>query len=136
MEAGRLPCFHRGGTRTPHSYGSLSSADLHIVVMGDPFVGIVHPSKVYNIRRLGIPFLYVGPRESHVSEMNPDFAAAHGDVDTVVRHIRAAAATNVFPIRGAAPSVGVQAQLVARMVSVLERAGASSAALDSETVRV
>ena len=40
---------------------SLSAADLHEVVMGDAFVGIVHPSKVYNIRRLGIPFLYVGP---------------------------------------------------------------------------
>ena len=40
------------------------------------------------------------PRESHVSEMKPDFAAAHGDVDTVVRHIRAAAATNVYPMPG------------------------------------
>ena len=28
---------------------SLSSADLHVVVMGDAFTGIVHPCKIYNI---------------------------------------------------------------------------------------
>src|SRR5262249_40016417 len=31
---------------------SLSAADLQVVVMGDPFVGIVHPCKLYNILRL------------------------------------------------------------------------------------
>ncbi len=48
---------------------SLSAADLHVVVMGDRFVGIVHPCKVYNILHLGIPFLYVGPTESHVVDL-------------------------------------------------------------------
>ena len=48
---------------------SLSAADMHVVVMGDPFVGIVHPCKVYNILRLGIPFLYIGPAESHVTDL-------------------------------------------------------------------
>ena len=59
---------------------SLSSADLHVVVMGNPFVGLVHPCKVYNIRALGLPYLYIGPSESHISELDPTFSAAHGDV--------------------------------------------------------
>jgi hypothetical protein len=70
---------------------SLSSADLHVVIMGDSFVGIVHPCKVYNIRVLGIPYLYIGPNPSHVTEMKPFAAAAHGDMDTVVASIRSAA---------------------------------------------
>jgi colanic acid biosynthesis glycosyl transferase WcaI len=72
---------------------SLSSADLHVVVMGDPFVGIVHPCKVYNIRALGIPYLYIGPSASHITELNPSAAVRHGDVDAVVASIRRAAAS-------------------------------------------
>jgi hypothetical protein len=33
---------------------SLSAADLHVVVMGDKYVGIVHPCKVYNVLAVGI----------------------------------------------------------------------------------
>jgi len=73
---------------------SLSAADLHTIVMGDQFVGIVHPSKLYNILSIGSPFLYIGPAESHVSEIAAQtknsygaYSARHGDVDTVVKHI-------------------------------------------------
>jgi hypothetical protein len=77
---------------------SLSAADLHAVVMGDQFVGIVHPCKIYNILNIGTPFLYIGPTPSHVSEIASDisakrnngyraYAAANGDVDTVVKSI-------------------------------------------------
>jgi colanic acid biosynthesis glycosyl transferase WcaI len=73
---------------------SLSAADLHVVVMGDPFVGIVHPSKIYNILRVGAPLLYIGPRPSHVSEildnLNGDYlseAVAHGKVEQVAQRI-------------------------------------------------
>src|SRR3954451_14666343 len=45
--------------------GSLSAADLHVVVMGDPFVGIIHPCKIYNVLAIGSPVLYIGPEESH-----------------------------------------------------------------------
>ena len=67
---------------------SLSAADLHVVVMGDEFVGIVHPCKVYNIMSVGAPVLYIGPEPSHVT----DIAASqdgrfsltrHGDVEGV-----------------------------------------------------
>jgi colanic acid biosynthesis glycosyl transferase WcaI len=74
---------------------SLSAADLHVVVMGDPFVGTIHPCKIYNVLNIGAPLLYVGPTTGHVPDIfkNKDahfFSAAHGDVPTVVNHIRCA----------------------------------------------
>jgi colanic acid biosynthesis glycosyl transferase WcaI len=74
---------------------SLSAADLHAVVMGDPFVGIVHPCKIYNILTIGSPFLYIGPTPSHVSEIISSmennhcrgYTANSGDVETVVQSI-------------------------------------------------
>ena len=73
--------------------GSLSAADLHVIVMGDPFVGIVHPCKIYNILQLGTPYLYIGPSESHLSDIGREsssqevYRADHGAVDTVVQNI-------------------------------------------------
>jgi colanic acid biosynthesis glycosyl transferase WcaI len=74
--------------------GSLSAADLHLVVMGDPFVGLVHPCKIYNVLRIGSPVLYIGPEPSHVSEIlaqcNGDLPfgrARHGEVANVIQHI-------------------------------------------------
>ena len=55
----------------------LSAADLHTVVMGDAFVGIVHPCKLYNILRIGSPFLYIGPKKSHVSEIAGQLNSGH-----------------------------------------------------------
>ena len=73
---------------------SLSAADLHVVVMGNEFVGIVHPSKLYNILTVGSPFLYIGPKETHISDIaaktNGEYGshtAAHGDVEGVVKQI-------------------------------------------------
>jgi glycosyltransferase involved in cell wall biosynthesis len=73
---------------------SLSAADLHVVVIGDPFVGIVHPCKIYNILRIGAPVLSLGPAVSHLSEIAevaradvPWFSAGHGHVDQVIKHI-------------------------------------------------
>ncbi|HET8781099.1 MAG TPA: glycosyltransferase family 4 protein [Pyrinomonadaceae bacterium] len=73
---------------------SLSAADLHTVVMGDAFVGIVHPSKVYNIMAVGAPILYIGPETSHVTDLvnsgHQFFFTRHGDTTSVVAHIIAA----------------------------------------------
>ena len=67
--------------------GSLSAADLHVVVMGDEFVGIVHPCKVYNIMSIGAPTLYIGPQPSHVTDIalqrGKFFLTRHGDVEAV-----------------------------------------------------
>ena len=106
--------------------GSLSAADLHVVVMGDRYVGIVHPCKVYNIRAVGVPYLYIGPSESHVTELRPDFAAAHGNVEAVVSHIQAVAARG--PLAGVPiPADGADLQsrdrLLPQLIQALERTG-------------
>lgn len=74
---------------------SLSAADLHVVVMGDEFVGIVHPCKVYNIMSIGAPTLYIGPTPSHVTDIASQqqgkfFITTHDDVDGVVKAVREA----------------------------------------------
>ena len=63
--------------------GSLGAADLHVVVMGGAFVGIIHPCKIYNILSLGIPVLYIGPKEGHIPDLVPAsadwfYAGSHG----------------------------------------------------------
>ena len=66
---------------------SLSAADLHVVVMGEKFVGIVHPCKVYNIMSVSAPALYIGPTPSHITDIASSqgkfFLTRHGDVDAV-----------------------------------------------------
>jgi len=66
---------------------SLSAADLHVVVMGEKFVGIVHPCKVYNIMSVSAPALYIGPTPSHITDIalshGKFFLTRHGDVDAV-----------------------------------------------------
>lgn len=75
---------------------SLSAADLHLVVMGNPFVGIIHPCKVYNVLRVGAPLLYIGPSPSHITDLldqlnsSETYRARHDDVDAIVKTILAA----------------------------------------------
>ena len=68
---------------------SLSAADLHVVVMGDAFVGIVHPCKIYNIMSVGGPVLYIGPQPSHITDLDYRgmFFTHHDDVAGVVSRI-------------------------------------------------
>jgi len=73
---------------------SLSAADCHVLVMGNEFVGILHPCKVYNVLAVRAPFLYIGPPESHIADIISQIGAgphavgaAQGDVEGVVRHI-------------------------------------------------
>jgi colanic acid biosynthesis glycosyl transferase WcaI len=80
---------------------SLSAADLHVVVMGDPLVGIVHTCKIYNIMCIGAPVLYIGPAKSHVMDIAagngiPLASANHGDVDLVVQRILASVAASAI----------------------------------------
>ena len=71
---------------------SLSAADLHVVVMGNEFVGIVHPCKVYNIMSVGAPTFYIGPTPSHVTDIASQhqsrfFITTHGDVHGAIKAI-------------------------------------------------
>jgi glycosyltransferase involved in cell wall biosynthesis len=71
----------------------LSAADVHVVIMGDRFSGIVHPSKIYNVLKINSPLLYIGPRESFITNLinrerkDMTASALHGDVDSVVEII-------------------------------------------------
>jgi hypothetical protein len=63
---------------------SLSAADLHVVVMGNAMLGLVHPCKIYNIFAVGAPLVYIGPECSHITEAR---AAAGGTAAFIsVRH--------------------------------------------------
>jgi len=113
---------------------SLSAGDLHVVVMGNNYVGIVHPCKIYNILAANRAFLYIGPQESHVQDIirhagQDAYPSAHGDVDGVVTNILLA----MRRYETASPMTGVLAKrfskesLVHQMIRVIE---------DSNRIRV
>lgn len=70
---------------------SLSSANLHVVVMGNRVSGLVHTSKIYGVLSTGKPYLFIGPRGSHVgdilSECPYGFHVEHGEVESLVEII-------------------------------------------------
>jgi len=109
--------------------GSLSAADLHTVVMGNAFPGIVHPCKVYNVLAIGSPFLYIGPQESHVTEIASQssnglafYSARHGEVDRVVAHIVKAVNERSAENAGCRELAGkfAKGRLLPQMVKLLE----------------
>lgn len=85
----QLPLQPRDRVKT-----SFGSADLHCVVMGPGMSGLVHISKVYSVLASGKPFLFVGPRESHVGDLlfvcPSGTPVAHDDVSGVMRVIEEA----------------------------------------------
>jgi colanic acid biosynthesis glycosyl transferase WcaI len=99
---------------------SLSAADLHVVVMGEKFVGIVHPCKVYNILSAGAPVLYIGPEPSHVTDIATQqgkfFLTRHGDRDAV-----AAAILEAMHVRERQPVTPFAKQsLLPQLIEVIE----------------
>jgi glycosyltransferase involved in cell wall biosynthesis len=120
-----------------HLAGSLSAADLQVVLLGDPFVGIVHPCKIYNMLAVGAPFLYVGPAVSHITDLQqyPEIAqmgrfVRHGDVDQVVDVITRLAfafvsGTSFRPGRPSDLDRFSQALLMPTMIELVEATGHS-----------
>jgi colanic acid biosynthesis glycosyl transferase WcaI len=105
---------------------SLSAADLHVVVLGNPFVGVVHPCKVYNILTLGVPLLYIGPAVSHITDLLPAeaignwaYLARHEQPDLVAAQILAACNKKMVPT-GALASQFSQDKLLSRFCEVIE----------------
>ena len=64
---------------------SLSAADIHVVIVGDKQVGIVHPCKVYSALAVSRPILLIGPMPCHATHLIDDhqlgWQVEHGDVD-------------------------------------------------------
>lgn len=112
--------------------GALSAADLHLVVMGDPFVGLVHPCKIYNILRIGSPLLYVGPKPSHISEILlqldgalPFGVVGHGEVAEAVECILRIRETGMQSNREKCPPIAMRFSkdiLLPQLVNALESA--------------
>lgn len=71
---------------------SFGSADLHAVVMGEKMSGLVHTSKIYSVLASGKPFVFIGPKESHVTDLIEETglgqALVHGEAQAVVNAIR------------------------------------------------
>jgi hypothetical protein len=105
--------------------GSLSAADLHVVVMGDQYVGIVHPCKIYNVLAVKKPFLYIGPNESHVTDIigqSDAYVSSHGDVEGVVVNILRAMQNAAPVLHGAQiEELFSKDRLVLQMISTIER---------------
>jgi colanic acid biosynthesis glycosyl transferase WcaI len=97
-----------------------------VVVMGEPYVGIVHPCKIYNVLALRKPFLYIGPNESHVTDIigqSNYYVSAHGDVNGVVANILRAMRN---PVPGSCLGVEVETlfskdRLVPQMIGAIEQ---------------
>lgn len=111
---------------------SLSSADVHVVTVGNEAVGIVHPCKVYGAMAVARPVLLFGPKPCHVSELLDRFGVGwsveHGDVEGAVDIISRLADGD----RGVVMDLGCKArdaiaaelsreQLCGRFCDVLER---------------
>jgi hypothetical protein len=109
--------------------GSLSAADLHVVVMGEQYVGIIHPCKIYNVLAVKKPFLYIGPNKSHVTDIitqSGSYVSSHGDVQGVVANVLRAMRNNAL----GSPRADVEGEalfsknrLVPQMISAIEKAG-------------
>jgi glycosyltransferase involved in cell wall biosynthesis len=123
--------------------GSLSAADLHAIVMGEKFVGIVHPCKLYNILSVSSPYLYVGPAESHISEIvkrTSDnygaYSARTGDVEAVVEHILEEAQRSSRRPRGKTPEFAnafSRSNLLPQLIALFQTPVESEDSAQSET---
>jgi hypothetical protein len=119
---------------------SLSAADLHLVLMGPDFVGIVHPCKIYNVLAIGCPVVYIGPSPSPTldtlerPELKASYCAlAHGDVIGLVSHIlRVRNHSARHSLTGRSPSAASGEpllNLIAQLECLANPSGCSAAAL-------
>jgi colanic acid biosynthesis glycosyl transferase WcaI len=70
---------------------SLSAADVHVATMGNEYVGVVHPCKVYGILAVERPFIFIGPKNSHIGNLVKQkeigYQIEHGTVEKFVEII-------------------------------------------------
>jgi hypothetical protein len=110
---------------------SLSAADAHVVVMGDAMLGLVHPSKIYNMLAVGAPVVYIGPHPSHVTEIlnhpqagHPWCSVRQGEGEVLAERLRQWAAGP--PDRRFSATLlarHARAALLPRMIAGLEETG-------------
>jgi len=69
--------------------------------MGEAFVGLVHPCKVYNLLSLGLPWVGLGPKECHLVDLLKEVGTGAGC--EVVGGSDAAALARLIQDRAARP---------------------------------
>jgi len=71
---------------------SIAASDIQVVVLGDGQIGYTHPNKIYGAMFLGRPFLYIGPRPSHIediySKTENNISVRHGEVYELVYKLK------------------------------------------------
>lgn len=123
--------------------GALSTADLHVVVMGNEYVGIVHPSKIYNIVIIGCPFLYIGPPETHITELAAKTkgelrsnTARHGEVEAVVNSILEESKQSSSPFERRTPQIAnafLKPAILPRLIKLLASQAPGESEIPSST---
>jgi len=70
---------------------SLGSADIQVVSLGAGCIGYTHPNKIYGSLFIGKPILYLGPHDSHISEILDQCAGnisvRHGETNLLVESL-------------------------------------------------
>jgi hypothetical protein len=79
------------------------------------------------------PFLYIGPHESHVTDIigqSDAYVSSHGDVEGVVENILRAMKNSALDVPGGAPveELFSKDRLVPQMISAIERTRGGSCA--------
>ncbi len=70
---------------------SLGSADIQVVSLGEGCVGFTHPNKIYGAMFISKPVLYIGPEQSHITDIlcrcPGNISVSHGESDLLVQKI-------------------------------------------------
>jgi colanic acid biosynthesis glycosyl transferase WcaI len=74
-----------------------------VVAMGEAFVGLVHPCKVYNLLSLGLPWVGIAPKECHLTHLLKEVGEEAGC--EVVRGADTAALAKLIMERQRSPKV-------------------------------
>lgn len=78
---------------------SLGAADVHLVMVADDMVGVVHPCKIYGAMAVGRPILLIGPDPCHASEIvqanDVGWHIPNGDLEGLLRVLRTIRGTPV-----------------------------------------
>jgi len=111
---------------------SLSAADVQVVAMGDAYVGIVHPCKVYNFLAVERPFIFIGPAHGHVPDLIREagldrhaVSVRHGESKALAEELRRLAAETASGTIPAWPPPGrltrwTERAIVGKIVGLVE----------------
>jgi colanic acid biosynthesis glycosyl transferase WcaI len=79
-------------------HNSLGSSDIQVVIMGENQVGFTHPNKIYGAMYVGKPILYIGPKQSHITDilfdLQGNIITEHNEAELIVEGLLKFASLN------------------------------------------